>query len=163
MSRRNERKAAGALWRSRLARMVGVPCVAAVVFAGAAAGANAAGTAFGGGSFCKMAATYSHSDVTAADAALSTTTLKSDFEKLRTAEPLMLADAPSTLRPDLEKIFAFDNTFIGELEKANFNFEALAEASPSALLKLKTSVTALKPVFTALETYFKTTCGVTTP
>lgn len=82
--------------------------------------------------------------------------LKTSFEKFKTDEPIILANAPSQIRGDLVKIFAVDDKFVADLEKVNFNFMALLPDEKA----LQTAAQSIKPYVTAVSAYFKTSCGI---
>ena len=158
--------------RSRsAARSVTALLVCAFVVMASAAAATAssdvrASAAAGAGSpFCGLSSKFAStalsptSSLVPNTAATSISTLESrmkiEFETFKSEEPALLASAPSQIKADLVKVFAVDDKLVGVLEKANFNFMALAPYAKS----LEAEAATIKPDIAALSGYFKTSCG----
>lgn len=76
--------------------------------------------------------------------------LKVTYTKIKDAEPIVLANAPSSLKGDLQKVFAFDNTVFADLSKAHWNILAFAKNARS----LEAGVLKIKPDLLAIKAYF---------
>jgi hypothetical protein len=141
---------------SRTGMLTGVAVLAFVVSganAGAALNARAQASV---SPFCGFASKYSKTSFSPTS---STASLEKDYSELKAVEPVMLSSAPSTLKPDLQKIFAFDNLIFTSLEKVNFNVLKLPHSFEETLAK---DGAALAAVTGKLDAYFESSCGVKT-
>ncbi|HEY8030782.1 MAG TPA: hypothetical protein VIE38_14915 [Gaiellaceae bacterium] len=77
-------------------------------------------------------------------------TLKATYTHIKSAESLVLAKSPSSLKPHFVKVFAFDNMVYAELSKANWNILAFAKNAKS----LESGAAKIKPDLLAIQAYF---------
>jgi hypothetical protein len=76
--------------------------------------------------------------------------LKNTYTHIKASESLVLANAPSSLKPHFVKVFAFDNSIYAMLAKANWNFIAFAKNAKS----LEAQAAKVRPDLNAIEAYF---------
>jgi hypothetical protein len=77
--------------------------------------------------------------------------LKATFTRIKSAEKVVLANSPGSLKPHFERVFAFDNMVYSELSKANWNLLAFAKNATS----LEAGAQKIHPDIVAIEAYFK--------
>jgi hypothetical protein len=76
--------------------------------------------------------------------------LKATFSKIKTAESIVLANSPGSLKPHFVRVFAFDNKVYDMLSKANWNILVFAKNAQS----LEAQAKALQPDLAAIKAYF---------
>lgn len=141
--------------------MKAVPVLLALTLLGAtatSAGATPASSATAG-SLCSVgksiASSLAHSAAIAPTAGTSIASLqkqlKATFTHIKSAETVVLANAPASLKPHFVKVFAFDNKVYAELSKAHWNILALAKNAGS----FEAEAAKIKPDLLAIEAYFK--------
>jgi hypothetical protein len=141
---------------SALVLLAGIASASALATgARGAAGASFCGTSAGVYKDVVNATGASFRPTSAASITSLMTSLKTELLKVKSEEPVLLANAPAKLKPDFQAVFAFENTIINELKKDNFNILALAAHASS----LEAQATKLKPDLNAIEAYFRGTCG----
>jgi|SRR5580704_4570956 hypothetical protein len=148
--------------RARLSS--GAALVVALAVAGAtASGAGAAQSAGAAvASFCGLAngvsSTLNPSTQFVPSASTSLASLESKmktaFEKVHSEEPMIIAAAPSSIQGDMRAVFAVDNVLIGDLNKVNWNFIALAGESK----QLQAEFAKIQKPVKAIEAYFASSC-----
>lgn len=77
--------------------------------------------------------------------------MKATFTRIKHAEPVVLANSPSSLKPHFVKVFAFENQIYSALSKAHWNILALEKNA----VALEAGATKIKPDLHAIEAYFK--------
>lgn len=107
--------------------------------------------------FCAKAATYSKSSPGTNVAAVTPAALKANYEKFKAVEKSILGQAPTAIKADLQKIFAFDDILFAALNKANWNF---AKLPPATLQMLATKGPALEPASKRVAAYFAKVCKI---
>jgi hypothetical protein len=76
--------------------------------------------------------------------------LQATYTHIKAAESVVLANSPGSLKPDFEKVFAFDNMVYSELSKAHWNVLVFAKSASS----LEAGVTRIRPALLAIKAYF---------
>jgi hypothetical protein len=76
--------------------------------------------------------------------------LKTAYTHIKSEESVVLANSPSSLKPDFVRVFAFDNIVYAKLAKARWNFLVFAKNAKS----LAAGEAKLRPDFLAIEAYF---------
>lgn len=138
-----------------------VPLLVALTLLGAvASGASAASRSTAtADDLCSLARGVSssllHSGATVTPSAGASITsleaeLKATYTHIKSAEGLILANSPGSLKPHFVKVFAFDNMIYAELSKANWNILAFAKNAKS----LEAGATKIKPDLLAIKAYF---------
>lgn len=136
-----------------------VPFVLAMTLLGAvASGASAAPRSTATASdLCGVgkgiAASLAHSNLSPAGATSPEAfgkQLKTTFTRLKSAESIILANSPGSLKPHFVKVFAYYNLVIAKLSKANWNVLALAKDGPT----LEAGQRKIEPDLRVLNAYF---------
>lgn len=109
--------------------------------------------------FCTLATADSKSSFNPTKL-LTPSVLKAEYSKLKSEEPKVLSLSPSSLKPDFQKIFAFDNTYFGELAKVNYVTTKVPLSFYRSLIK---KAAAVKPASVAITTYLHQKCGIKLP
>ncbi len=108
----------------------------------------------GSSPFCKAGAAF-------ADGTNILTTppskLRTDDAAFKAAQPRMVSLAPSSIRTDLTKIFAFDNGLFTELSKVGWT---IAKVPRSVLATWAVSGPKLKPASDKVVGYLDSACGL---
>jgi hypothetical protein len=142
-------------YRIRLLTL-GVALLLAVTFA---AGASATTTSPAGGSaFCQKAHLIFGNGTSLLS--LPPATIKADDAVFKANQPAVLSLAPSSIKPDLKQIFAFDNGLFGDLSKSDWT---VAKLPPAVLRSLGVSGPKLKPASDKVIGYLDATCGFKLP
>lgn len=110
--------------------------------------------------FCQKAVIFTKSTPGTHLQTLPPATLEANYKKLKAAEPGMLSLAPGSIRPDLQKIFTFDNALFAALQKAGWSF---AKVPVTTLKSWAVKGPALKPASDAVISYLDKTCGLKLP
>jgi hypothetical protein len=134
--------------------------------AGAGAAVGLAASSPGAAHFCGVASGYRSqidpaTQITPSAATTSLATLesrmKTAFQKIKTEEPSIIGAAPTAIQNDLKDIFAVDNVLFGDLQKAHWNFLALAADEKT----LQADEAKIAAPLAALKTYFTSQCHLT--
>jgi hypothetical protein len=88
---------------------------------------------------------------------LSPAKLKADDKVFKKDQPGALAAAPSSIKPDLKKIFAFDNKLFKDVSKVGWKISRLPR---SVLQKLAIQGPKLKPASDKVIGYLDSHCGM---
>ena len=137
--------------------------VTVVVLVGLAAGSSAAlasPTARTLTPFCAKVVSYSKSTPGTTIYTLKPAALEAKYKGFTSATKTLLTMTPSSIKPDLEKIFTFDNALFAALQKAGWSF---SKVPPATLKSWATKGPALKPASDKVIAYFDKTCGLHYP
>lgn len=110
--------------------------------------------------FCQEAVIFNKSSITNNLMTLPPATIKSDYTKFKAAWAPMLANAPSSIKDDMNKIFVFDNGIFKDLSKVGWSVAKLTEAD---LKYLEVNGPKLAPASDTFITYLDKTCGLKLP
>jgi hypothetical protein len=110
--------------------------------------------------FCAKAVIYAKSNPGTNLQTLKPAALEANYKKFKSAESKMLSLAPSSIKPDLQKIFTFDNSLFAALQKAGWNFVKVPRAT---LESWAVKGPALKPASDKVISYFDKSCGLKYP
>ena len=147
-----------------LSVLAGLLVVVVAGVAGAASGsvssaASSAGSASSAFSFCQLAASYSKSKFNPTAKPLAPSQLKLEYSRLKSEEKTILPITPSAIKPDFQKLFAFDNTYFNELAKYKY---VVSKVPRSFYLGLEKQAATLKPASNAINAYLHTKCKIKT-
>jgi|SRR5579862_4515638 len=87
-------------------------------------------------------------------------TIKADYAVFKKDQPGALAAAPPAIKPDLKKIFTFDNMLFQDLSKVGWSVRRLP---PSVLQMLAVQGPKLKPASDKVIGYLDAHCGMHLP
>ena len=137
--------------------------VTVVVLVGLAAGSSAAlasPTARTLTPFCAKVVGYSKDTPGTTLYTLKPAALEAKYNGFKSATVKLLAISPSSIKPELQKIFTFDNALFSALQKAGWNF---SKVPPATLKSWATKGPLLKPASDKVIAYFDKTCGLHYP
>jgi hypothetical protein len=86
--------------------------------------------------------------------------IKADDAVFKKDQPGALATAPASIKPDLKKVFTFDDMFFNDLSKVGWRISRLPR---SVLEKLAAEGPKLKPASDKVIGYLDTHCGMHLP
>jgi len=135
--------------------LAGVAISSAVLLAGGGS-ALAAHTS----RFCQESVVFEKSSISSNLATLPPATLKSDYAKVKGAQPAMESSAPKSIKTDLKEIFNFDDGIFVDLSKVGWVFSKLPA---SDLRSLGVNGPKLKPAGDKVTSYLDKTCGLKLP
>ena len=144
----------------RVRRLLYVTVVVLVSLGAASSAALASPSARTLSPFCTDVVAYAKSGVGANLQTLKPAALAANYKKYKAGESILLSETPSSIKPDLQKIFTFDNALFAALQKAGWSFTKL----PVATLKSwAIKGPALKPASDKVISYFDKSCGLHYP
>jgi hypothetical protein len=82
--------------------------------------------------------------------------LKTAFTKIESEEPGIIGAAPSDIQADMKDVFTVDNVLFSDLQKAHWNFMALAADQKT----LETDEAKIAAPLAAIKSYFTNECHV---
>ena len=137
--------------------------VMVVALASLAAGSSAAFASPGARAlspFCAKWVSYAKNSPGTNLQTLKPAALAAKYKGYKSATKTLLPLAPSSIKPDLQKIFTFDNALFAALQKAGWSFAKI----PLATLKSwAVKGPALKPVSDKVTSYINKSCGLKYP
>ena len=80
--------------------------------------------------------------------------LKAYWNKVKSAEPVILGAASGGQKTDFQEVFSFINAAVADLSKANWNYTGLLPYEQT----LSSDAAKIKAPLAALKTYYTTTC-----
>jgi hypothetical protein len=110
--------------------------------------------------FCAKVVSYAKSTPGTTLYTLKPAALEAKYKGFKSATKTLLTMTPSSIKPDLEKIFAFDNALFAALQKAGWSF---SKVPPATLKSWAVKGPALKPSSDKVISYFDKTCGLKYP
>jgi hypothetical protein len=137
--------------------------VTVVVLVGLAAGSSAALASPSARTltpFCAKVVSYAKDTPGTTLYTLKPAALEAKYKGFKSATVKLLSITPSSIKPDLEKVFTFDNALFTALQKAGWSF---AKVPPATLKRWATKGPTLKPASDKVIAYFDKTCGLHYP
>ncbi len=144
----------------RARRLLSVTVVVLVSLAAGSSAALASPSARALSPFCTKWVTYAKNSPGTNLQTLKPAVLKAKYKGYKSATVTLLSLSPSSIKPDLQKIFTFDNALFAALQKAGWSFAKI----PLATLKSwAVKGPALKPVSDKVTSYINKSCGLKYP
>ena len=106
--------------------------------------------------FCAKVVSYAKNSPGTNLQTLTPAALKAKYTGYKSATKTLLSIAPRSIKPDLEKVFTFDNALFAALQKAGWSF---SKVPPATLKSWAVEGPALKPSSDKVISYFDKTCG----
>ena len=144
----------------RARRLLYVTVVVLVSLAAGGSAALASPTARTLSPFCAKVVSYAKNSPGTNLQTLKPAVLAAKYKGFKSATEKLLTITPSSIKPDLEKIFTFDNALFAALQKAGWSF---AKIPPATLKSWATKGPALKPASDKVIAYFDKSCGLKYP
>lgn len=144
----------------RATQLIPISIVVLVVAAVGSTAAQAAPTSRTLSPFCQKAVDYTKSSLGKNLYALKPATLEADYKNFKAASSGWLSLAPGSIKPDLQKILAFDDGLFSALAKADWTF---AKIPPATLKTWSVEGPKLKPDSDVVISYLDKTCGLKEP
>ncbi len=110
--------------------------------------------------FCAKVVSYDKDTPGSTLYTLKPAALEAKYKGFKSATVKLLSITPSSVKPDLEKIFTFDNALFAALQKAGWNF---SKVPPATLKSWATKGPLLKPASDKVIAYFDKSCGLHYP
>ena len=110
--------------------------------------------------FCAKVVSYDKSSPGTTLYTLKPAALEAKYAGFKAATVKLLSMTPSSIKPDLEKIFTFDNALFAALQKAGWNF---SKVLPATLKSWATKGPLLKPASDKVIASFDKSCGLHYP
>jgi hypothetical protein len=110
--------------------------------------------------FCAKVVSYAKNSPGTNLQTLTPAALKAKYTGYKSATKTLLSIAPRSIKPQLEKVFTFDNALFAALQKAGWSF---AKVPPATLKSWAVKGPALKPSSDKVISYFDKTCGLKYP
>jgi hypothetical protein len=110
--------------------------------------------------FCSKVVSYAKDTPGTTLYSLKPAALAAKYKGFKSATVRLLSIAPSSIKPDLQKIFTFDNALFAALQKAGWSF---TKVPPATLKSWATKGPLLKPASDKVISYFNKTCGLHYP
>jgi hypothetical protein len=154
----------GRRWALRLPSalaVTAVACLAATAGAGAVVAPSPGAAHFCGVAEGVRSTINPATDITPAAVTTSLATLesrlKTAFSKIESEEPSIIGAAPASIQTDIKNVFAVDNVLFSDLQKAHWNFMALAADEKT----LEADEAKIAAPLAAIKSYFTNECHVT--
>ena len=110
--------------------------------------------------FCAKVVSYAKNTPGTTLYTLKPAALEAKYKGFKSATVQLLSITPSSIKPDLEKVFTFDNALFTALQKAGWSF---AKVPPATLKSWAVKGPTLKPASDKVIAYFDKSCGLHYP